>query len=1395
MKKRLLLLCAVLVVVASLGPEWLAAQGRQKAGDILAMLPQVQIVRGTAPQLVTTEAAKGGEVFWNDLIKTGKTGRARVRLLDQSLLSVGSQTELRVVSHDPKSQQTQLEMTYGRVRSQVTRMTQGGKMEVRTPTAVAGVIGTDFGTISSVGGTEFICLEGSVEVSNIDPNVPGSVQCTAGMTTTVTPDNPPTPPQPATLQQMLQLIQDTEPSLVTALSPASLLPGTTVEINMRGSELAGLNQLDVSGAGVTVNLTATGESLVRLQAAAAADAESGPRVVTLSGEERSAVGVFMVIALPDLSGDREQVLAEFLRVLQQEQEAAQAEVAAIMENVRQSADRGLDQLETANGQLPQPLDLAPAENELDQQEQGAGQAAEDANQGIQRAGEAAASAFQSAFDSAYSQFMEQEPPDQQGFQDAILASFNQINGDMLSGFDGLYEDAFRAASHSQDEIGQIVARWLEQIEQAVVAQGVSPTPSAGEAYVALGDDASFDGSRSSAGGGAEIVSYEWALCGSSYSPSTFGQVLPGNDAQCSPLPGFTATGSEFEFPTCSLQPGQYAVRLRVTDSNGQSAAMDGRLVVLSPGYDDPAQRLYGLAAAYESLQPEQFMAFFDPLQFYGYTSLQENIRRTFDVLNSMSINLRVSQTELNCNVANLRAEWEQKYTFQTDSNTVFSQSRQLTVRMVRNPGRGWYIADFQGDNGTLQGVPPGPIQTDTALPDLEILSVLANGVAPASPLNVNIGSNLFTAVVANTGEEDLTQQATVQFSLRNDANQEIAQGTAEVPVPLAQGEQVEVSATIVVPELAPGTPGLMVATANPGCAIIEANCDSRNIFNQDVLIASFPDLTITSNRNNTVGQGGTRLQLNGPLPETLLLTVNPVGGGSGSADLSLTDPATVTSTPGSFQGVAFGAPAATDVAAVVGGDGNVSATTADVTATATATAFTPPAVLAAVSPGFVQETLLFNIGDIDIDAPVCVSVPILESASLSFNLVPINGFNATVAWEWISLGADLSADAGSGTASPNASLSFVFTSLSQVGSTVDAFFTVTISNNNGAATKFFPITFVIGGTCPVTPGLRVPGRGSWERAIGGGSGSLSVSPQIGALPDLRIDQSSISFAPSLPRAGDTLQVRFRLTNAGSGDAQDVPVVLEVSGKTVASETFDVRAGASTLAVLEWNVAGAELFSAPKFSRVPSRDVTTVSGSWGTRVQASLLVDPTGSIRQASTTGKSATLRNLNLGTGGESLSSASLQAGALHQVLLEVGDRSCLGLNLTSGVGWRCEGADLEIRVDDLAEGRYSLASDEGVADLGVASFASQLPAAGELSFQPKLAAQAGHTYAVRLSDGSVRYLTVTMIRSPQQLEALARRKFGREAVDGLEGMGMTREAQGGARTGPQVYFQVVYRE
>ena len=145
---------------------WAAPQAAgQRAGEVSRVIPAVSIARGSK----TITASSKSVVDWQDLVNTQVNGRARIALDDGSVLNVGSDASMKIVKHDAGAQQTELELTYGKLRTQVQKIGKpDGKFEVRTPAGVAGVVGTDFftGYDNSTGTMNVIVFEGLVKVCN-----------------------------------------------------------------------------------------------------------------------------------------------------------------------------------------------------------------------------------------------------------------------------------------------------------------------------------------------------------------------------------------------------------------------------------------------------------------------------------------------------------------------------------------------------------------------------------------------------------------------------------------------------------------------------------------------------------------------------------------------------------------------------------------------------------------------------------------------------------------------------------------------------------------------------------------------------------------------------------------------------------------------------------------------------------------------------------------------------------------------------------------------------------------------------------------------------------------------------------------------------------------------------
>jgi hypothetical protein len=156
------LLSLIITIPADISAEPQA--GGQKAGEVARVIPAVSIARGPK----TLNASAKTEVYWQDLVNTKADGRARIALEDGSVLNVGSDSSIKVVKHDSGAQQTDLELAYGKLRTQAQKISKpDGKFEVHTAAGVAGVVGTDFYVGYENNVMNVIAYEGVVRVCNL----------------------------------------------------------------------------------------------------------------------------------------------------------------------------------------------------------------------------------------------------------------------------------------------------------------------------------------------------------------------------------------------------------------------------------------------------------------------------------------------------------------------------------------------------------------------------------------------------------------------------------------------------------------------------------------------------------------------------------------------------------------------------------------------------------------------------------------------------------------------------------------------------------------------------------------------------------------------------------------------------------------------------------------------------------------------------------------------------------------------------------------------------------------------------------------------------------------------------------------------------------------------------
>ena len=138
--------------------------GGQRAGEVSRIIPAVNIARGSK----SITASPKTVVDWQDVVNTQANARARVALDDGSVLNLGADSSVRIVQHNAAAQQTDLEISLGKMRSQAQKITQpNGKFEVHTPAGVAGVVGTDFYTAYENNVMTVIVFDGVVRVCNL----------------------------------------------------------------------------------------------------------------------------------------------------------------------------------------------------------------------------------------------------------------------------------------------------------------------------------------------------------------------------------------------------------------------------------------------------------------------------------------------------------------------------------------------------------------------------------------------------------------------------------------------------------------------------------------------------------------------------------------------------------------------------------------------------------------------------------------------------------------------------------------------------------------------------------------------------------------------------------------------------------------------------------------------------------------------------------------------------------------------------------------------------------------------------------------------------------------------------------------------------------------------------
>ena len=265
------LLYAALAVVCLTPGLW----AQKKAGQITRQIQPAQVQRSQAAAAAARPAGAGGimpkitpvaatdkmPLYWTDTLITGSGGRMRAQLEDGSILSLGQDSKMVVTEHNSRTQQSTLQLEYGRVRAQVVKLSRpDSKFEIRTQTAICGVLGTDeYVEATSTFSTLVMNLSdpnsrSQVEVRNSNPRVTGTVVLNPGQATVVDQGKPPAGARQASSSEVGRAQQDTnsgdQPMATPILQVASgtVSPGETPTARIEaGAQLTLDGRLSMAG--------------------------------------------------------------------------------------------------------------------------------------------------------------------------------------------------------------------------------------------------------------------------------------------------------------------------------------------------------------------------------------------------------------------------------------------------------------------------------------------------------------------------------------------------------------------------------------------------------------------------------------------------------------------------------------------------------------------------------------------------------------------------------------------------------------------------------------------------------------------------------------------------------------------------------------------------------------------------------------------------------------------------------------------------------------------------------------------------------------------------------------------------------------------------------------------
>ena len=189
------------------------------AGNGVLMVVKGDVKVQSVKSKTMTAAKVGMQVNEGDTVIAGKDSRAKLVMMDKNIINISPDSkftlEKYVNDENKDNKNVVLNVLYGKIRSTVNQKYDGekSKFHVKTPSAVAGVRGTDFFTGYNVSNkqTTIVTIQGQVEVSSglaANGSIANSVFVNPGQQTVASAGQPPAPPTAASQAQMQSLVAE-----------------------------------------------------------------------------------------------------------------------------------------------------------------------------------------------------------------------------------------------------------------------------------------------------------------------------------------------------------------------------------------------------------------------------------------------------------------------------------------------------------------------------------------------------------------------------------------------------------------------------------------------------------------------------------------------------------------------------------------------------------------------------------------------------------------------------------------------------------------------------------------------------------------------------------------------------------------------------------------------------------------------------------------------------------------------------------------------------------------------------------------------------------------------------------------------------------------------------------